>query len=606
MRLRGIAVISVISAVFVLIAGCTSNPGGSDAPEGLPTSASAPVRQPETGPPASDVTVVSGQAAAELAIGASQALYREAPLVLLAGADDLAGQAAAAPVAVALGVPLLLLPEPPEPEPAPGRTAESSPGRAAPDWAGGALARELARLEPDALLVVGDGPERWSRRWAGELAAVPAPAVVPAPADPAGLAVRAGVPLGAPQRVTAAELVAAVAELRRDRPARLALATDDPPPEQSRGLGPAPTATPPADPSRPPAEPALPRVVPPVPLDTLTVLAPDATEPVAAVATARAAGARVLVTGATDPRTDPDLIAALADQPPTHTLALGDRFGPADRLRRRQAVAATGVELPGGGQVIFPGRRFVALYGHPGAPVLGVLGEQGVDAALARAEEVAADYRSLVDEPVVPTFEIITTIASAGPGPHGDYSRRTPVDTLRPWIKAAGAAGVYVTLDLQPGRTDFLTQAKEYEELLREPHVGLALDPEWRLGPDQRHLAQIGSVGIAEVNRVVDWLADLTAQHRLPQKLLVLHQFTLRMITDRHRLDTGRDELAVLIHADGFGTPGQKLATWDALRANAPPDVWWGWKNFYDEDEPTFTPARTVRISPSPVFISYQ
>jgi hypothetical protein len=327
---------------------------------------------------------------------------------------------------------------------------------------------------------------------------------------------------------------------------------------------------------------------------------------VAAITTARAAGARVLVTGATDPRTDPDLIVALADQPPSHTLALGDRFGPADRLRDRQAVAATGVQLPGGGQVVFPGRRFVALYGHPGAPVLGVLGEQPVAEAITRAERVAAGYRPLVDEPVVPALEIITTVASAGAGPTGDYSRRTPVSRLRPWVDAAADAGIYVVLDLQPGRTDFLTQAKEYEELLREPHVGLALDPEWRLAPRQRHLEQIGSVRAAEVNRVVDWLADLTAEHRLPQKLLVLHQFTVHMITDRGRLDTGRDELAVLIHVDGFGTPAEKRNTWNTLRRDPPERVWWGWKNFYDEDQPTLTPARTVGIEPSPLFISYQ
>jgi hypothetical protein len=180
------------------------------------------------------------------------------------------------------------------------------------------------------------------------------------------------------------------------------------------------------------------------------------------------------------------------------------------------------------------------------------------------------------------------------------------VAKLRPWTDAAAAAGLYVVLDLQPGQTDFLSQAKEYEDLLAEPHVGLALDPEWRLAADERHLEQIGSVTAAEVNRVVDWLADLTARHRLPQKLLVLHQFTLRMITDRETVDTSRDELAVLIHVDGFGTAGEKRATWDALHANPPPDVWWGWKNFYDEDRPTFSPARTVAVSPSPLFISYQ
>ena len=33
-------------------------------------------------------------------------------------------------------------------------------------------------------------------------------------------------------------------------------------------------------------------------------------------------------------------------------------------------------ELPGGGTVPFPGRRMVALYGHPIAPVLGMMGDK--------------------------------------------------------------------------------------------------------------------------------------------------------------------------------------------------------------------------------------
>ena len=81
-------------------------------------------------------------------------------------------------------------------------------------------------------------------------------------------------------------------------------------------------------------------------------------------------------------------------------------------------------------------------------------------------------------------------------------------------MEAAGAAGMAVVLDLQPGRTDFLTQAQQYADLLALPYVGLALDPEWRLAPDQVHLRQIGSVGIDEVNGVSAWLADFTAAAR--------------------------------------------------------------------------------------------
>lgn len=350
----------------------------------------------------------------------------------------------------------------------------------------------------------------------------------------------------------------------------------------------------------------LPGTPPAAPLDTLTVLTTGAPELTAATATAQAAGARILETTLSDPRADPDVIEALAEAPPSHTLALGADFGPPELLRQRLEVAATGEQLPGGGQVMFPYRRIVALYGHPGDSGLGVLGEQSRDRAIERAREVAGEYAEVADEPVVPALEIITTIASASAGPEGDYSRRTPVAELREWVDAAAEAGVYVVLDLQPGHTDFLTQAKEYEELLLEPHVGLALDPEWRLAPGQRHMVNIGSVSATEVNRVSQWLADLVAEHALPQKVLIVHQFQLRMISDRDDIDTSHDQLAVLIHADGFGTPQQKYDTWDALHADPLPGAWWGWKNFYDEDRPTLSPKETVAVEPSPLFISYQ
>jgi hypothetical protein len=350
----------------------------------------------------------------------------------------------------------------------------------------------------------------------------------------------------------------------------------------------------------------LPNLTPARPLADLLVLALDQAASRAAVATARAAGARVQFLHNPDPRTDDDVISALAAQSTTRVLALGSAFGPAERLRGRVNVAATGVLLPAGGQVVFPGRRMVALYGHPGDPILGSLGEQSLSAAITRAKKVAASYSSLVDEPVVPTFEIITTVASASAGADGDYSLETPVERLRPWVDAARDAGMYVMLDLQPGRTDFLTQAKRYAELLKLPNVGLALDPEWRLKPNQIHMVQIGSVTAEEINATSAWLAELTRANKLPQKVLMLHQFRLDMIVNRASVNTSHDELSIVIHADGFGTAGEKFNTWRAMHLNPPANVWWGWKNFYDEDRPTFTPKQTVAVSPSPVFVSYQ
>ncbi|MCY4665496.1 MAG: hypothetical protein OXC00_12600 [Acidimicrobiaceae bacterium] len=207
---------------------------------------------------------------------------------------------------------------------------------------------------------------------------------------------------------------------------------------------------------------------------------------------------------------------------------------------------------------------------------------------------------------MLPTFEIIATVAAAAAGADGDYSGVTGREVLRPWIETAAANGVYVVLDLQPGRSNFLSQARYYEEFLRLPHVGLALDPEWRLKPDQVHLEQIGTVDAAEINRVVDWLAGIVREDALPQKLLIVHQFRFSMITNRERIKTP-PELAVLIHMDGQGSLAAKYNTWNSLTGLADADRFhWGWKNFYDEDSPMATPEQVLELSPEIVFVSFQ
>jgi hypothetical protein len=273
--------------------------------------------------------------------------------------------------------------------------------------------------------------------------------------------------------------------------------------------------------------------------------------------------------------------------------------------RWQAEVVAAGMELPGGGQTLFPHRRLVAFYGHPGSSGLGVLGEQGPEAALDRLRDQLRGYdRDGV--PVVPAFEIIATVADSYAGEDGDYSAEASIDHLRPWIDLAADEGVYVILDLQPGRTDFLTQAKLFEELLREPHVGLALDPEWRLEPDEFHLQQIGSVDAAEVNTVVEWLAGIVREEHLPQKLLLLHQFEGTMITNRYKIERP-SELAVLIQADGFGPADVKLGAFQRLtdRVDAG-QFWWGWKNFYDEDPQMYNARQVLELDPTVYYVSFQ
>jgi hypothetical protein len=353
--------------------------------------------------------------------------------------------------------------------------------------------------------------------------------------------------------------------------------------------------------------PDLPGLGEPEPAGSTVVLAVPGVDSAAAQATAQAAGAQVLPVTGPDLRADGALVQRLAELAPDRVLGLGSAFGDDERFGYTAAAARTGVQLPGGGQLILPGKRYIALYGHPGSKALGVLGEQGPQASVDRAVELAGQYAAVrSDAVVVPTFEIITTVADSSAGADGDYSSESTLEHLRPYIDAAAASGVYVVLDLQPGYTDFLTQAKRYEELLALPNVGLALDPEWRLAPGQRHMRQIGKVSAQEVNATADWLAELVRERALPQKLLLLHQFKTFMLEDRASIVADRPELAVITQMDGHGAPSTKMETWRVILQDPPAGMTFGWKNFYDEDQPTLSPAATMAVEPTPVFVSYQ
>lgn len=580
-------------AALGLLAACTG--GGTDGATTDPTPSAVTLRSAVTLPDA-PTTVVPDGTATGTALAVSAALFAEAPVAVLVADEAPEVVAPAATAAVALGSPVLV--------------------------AGAGVADELDRLGTTDVVVVdddADGRAALAADLPDGLRTYGVDARDPALAD-------LGLATGEEQEVDAAGLVAAVAALAGPEPVLLRGAA---PSDDATAPTASPTGTPgagssdaetTADAASTPAQDdvlglATTTIEPPAAADAAALLVDTHAAPAGtavAAATARAAGLPVVDVPGADPRATSAAVQALTGV--ETVVAVGSSFGDAARLGPRVASASTGVELPGGGQLVFPdpasapgvdGKRYVALYGTPGTAALGVLGEQDVPATIARAEQTAAPYRSLTSDTVVPTLEVIATIASAAPEPDGSYSRARSVDELRPVVEAAQAAGQAVVIDLQPGRTDFLTQAQQYAELLAYPHVGLALDPEWRLAPDQVHLRQIGSVGIDEVNATADWLATYTRDRRLPQKMFLLHQFSLRMITDRERLHTGHDELAMIIHADGQGSQPAKAGTWATLHQGAP-DVHWGWKNFYDEDTPMLDPAQTYAVQPVPDLVTYQ
>ncbi|MBJ7290698.1 hypothetical protein [Williamsia sp.] len=259
------------------------------------------------------------------------------------------------------------------------------------------------------------------------------------------------------------------------------------------------------------------------------------------------------------------------------------------------------MELPRGGRTVFPRFRMVALYGAADGGGLGALGLGTPDDAARRLEQQADTY-ARPDRPVLPVMELIVTIADPTPGPDGCFAHPTDIDDGWKYLRAAREHRQMLVLDIQPGRCDFLSQTRRWEPLLAQPDVGLALDAEWRMPAGVVPGQQIGTVSAAEINTVTTWLADLTRRRALPQKPLLLHQFTVDMITDRDAL-AAPPELAVISHTDGFGSIPDKMTKYRALTS---PRLHSGFKLFYTQDKPLMSPAQVLGLQPPPDFISYQ
>jgi len=305
-------------------------------------------------------------------------------------------------------------------------------------------------------------------------------------------------------------------------------------------------------------------------------------------------------TGAPAPVNPP----ATAVDPAASTATSAPSGSPTAAPTASPTPAEPAAELPRGGTTIFPDFDVVMYYGTAGGGALGVLGETTPERAAERLETAAAPFEKASGRPVLPAFELITTVASSAAGKDGSYSSMLDGDSVQRYIDAARKKKMLVVLDFQPGRAEFLDQVKKYEKYLVQPEVGVALDPEWKLKADERPLQQIGISRAEPINAVSEYLAGLVAENDLPEKIFLVHQFKSYQLPDRKKI-VDREGLATVLHIDGFGTPSEKFNTYDVLTKQSKQFVP-GFKLFYDEDTDLLTPAEALKIKPRPQLFSYQ
>ena len=260
-------------------------------------------------------------------------------------------------------------------------------------------------------------------------------------------------------------------------------------------------------------------------------------------------------------------------------------------------------ELPRGGTQILPRNRVVAFYGAPQDEELGELGIGKPSEMAKRLDRQARPYRK-GGKPVLPAFELIAVVANDSAGTHGRYSTRQDPKTISRYLRAARRHKALLVLDIQPGRSDFMAEAKVLRRFVEQPDVSLALDPEWKMGPDGVPGQEIGSTTAADVNAVARWMSRIVKDKGLPQKLLVVHRFTRDMIRNERALKK-YPGVALTINVDGFGTQAQKIAKFKEFTRDFEARLN-GFKLFYREDTNLMRPRQVLRLKPRPDLVVYE
>jgi hypothetical protein len=264
-------------------------------------------------------------------------------------------------------------------------------------------------------------------------------------------------------------------------------------------------------------------------------------------------------------------------------------------------------ELPRGGRRLFPAYRLVGYSGGPGSAAFGRLGVGDLDARAREIESLGAQFAA--GRRPLAVLELIAVVAQPKPGPDGLYRVRVGADVIQTYLSAARRHRALLLLNIQPGRARFMDEVVALEPWLRQPDVGLALDPEWAVRSGQVPGHVFGRTTGAEIDAVARQMSQLVTQFELPDKALVVHQLAPDVVRGQWAVKT-HPGVAVIKSVDGIGPPAAKVRTWRALVTDLPPSIRPGFKLFFGEDAAgparLMTPAEVMALKPTPDYVLYE
>ncbi|WP_019987421.1 hypothetical protein [Rudanella lutea] len=300
-------------------------------------------------------------------------------------------------------------------------------------------------------------------------------------------------------------------------------------------------------------------------------------------------------------------VSAAAPAPDSAGVSTAEPLSPLDSLK------LIGPKITG---AILPNKRIVAYYGNPHSKKMGALGEYPKDDMLQRLDRQSQEWAKADSLPVQQALHLVAISAQGAPGKDGYYRMRMSDKTIRKVIRWAAEHNAICFLDIQVGLAPLGPEMEFLKPYLKLPYVHLGIDPEFSMKTGARPGTKIGTYDAADINQAVNFLSDIVKANNLPPKILVVHRFTQRMVTNYKNIKLNPN-VQIVMHMDGWGPPSLKMDTYRDYIVKEPVQ-YTGFKLFYKNDlkkvdmrskhkvPHLMTPQEVLSLTPKVVYVQYQ
>ena len=180
------------------------------------------------------------------------------------------------------------------------------------------------------------------------------------------------------------------------------------------------------------------------------------------------------------------------------------------------------------------------------------------------------------------------------------------IDTI---LYLAKKAHAIVFLDIQVSLSNIHAELPLLEKYLEMPQVNIGMDPEFSMKDGTLPGKKIGTFDAADINYVSEYLAKVVDKYHLPPKILIVHRFTKKMVTNYKNIKLHK-EIQLVMNMDGWGEPDLKTGTYRNF-IYPEPVQFTGFKLFYKNDikkapHHMLTPQEVLKYKPYPIYIQYQ